>query len=140
MNRALDSERILRLIQLEIAEKSDNLEEVDFDDLCTSESLQRIRHQKRYSNIRFAHYVKDAKDLAKIEWDRPIEGNIFYVAIKQVVRKCLGFLVKPIVEKQNSSNETMVKLLEHLFRYVREKDRQIGDLVQEVKKKNSKES
>ena len=66
----------------------------------------------------FSKEVQRANNTCKMDYFRPLSGNVIIVTVKKLVRKIISSAVMPCVNMQNEFNASVVKSMNQLKNYL----------------------
>ena len=98
----VDVEGIMSEIRTQIKERGYTKKDLKFADMNTSAVLGAEDYYD-YPNFRATLEQVDGKRY--VPWWNPIKRNKVVVFIKRFIRKCVTFLIAPIVDAQNELNQ-----------------------------------
>lgn len=106
----IDIKSIINEIKLEIKNKGYSNEMLSFNDNFDEMLLKNVP----VVDDTFDEYKFHNKEYL-IEYHRPLQGNIFTVFIKKIIRKLIKFYIVPIVIDQNNFNHIVTRALERNY-------------------------
>ena len=130
--KAVDVEKIMEEIRAEIREKGYKASQLSFRDIDGSEKLKEIGDTAQFSLEELEMFVQQVHLRSRVDWYQPVDGGKLAGLFKKVIRRLCRFMLIPLVEKQNESNEAVFLALNQLLLYVREQEATIADLQKQL--------
>ena len=115
---------------------------LSFQEIDGTKERNLLEMDEHFSMEDLERRVQEANMHCTVPWYYPVEGNALACFVKKVIRKFGRFMLIPVVETQNASNQSMVRCLNQLLACVKEQQEKIEVLQNQLREiqDNSQES
>ena len=83
------------------------------------------------------YHIQQVNLRSHVEWYHQVEGGKAANFLKKVIRKLTRFMIIPVVDEQNASNEAVFDSLNQLLAYVKEQEEVIADLQRQLEEQRN---